>query len=54
MTPQQLMKLGKSGKCVVWLSGRHMPVAFIAHMEFWRVMNALPRIKPYKPKRKKA
>jgi hypothetical protein len=49
MTPQELMNLAKRGKCVVWLSGRHMPAAFLMSMQFRFVMSYLPKMKEYKP-----
>lgn len=52
MTANQLMKLAQQGKCVVWLSGRHMPAAFLISMHFRDVMNSLGAIKPYKRKNK--
>jgi len=51
MTAKALEKIRKSGGCVVWLSGRHMPAAFLCSMQYWRVAEMLPHLKPYKPKR---
>lgn len=50
MTPQQLMKLVESKKCVVWMSGRHVPATFVCGMPFRVVMAWLHKIKPYKPR----
>ena len=52
MTLKALMRAGQERKCVVWLSGRHMPIAFLNSMQFWRVAQMLPRLKLYKPKQK--
>lgn len=52
MTPKTLLKLAQAGKCVVWLSGRHMPATFLASMQFRFVMNHLPSIKQHRTKKK--
>lgn len=50
MSACKIMALARSGKCVVWLSGKHMPASFLIGMQFRTVMDALPKIKPYKKK----
>ena len=52
MTPKALLKAARSGRAIVWLHGGHMPAAFLASMQFHRVMEALPKITLY-PRRKK-
>jgi len=55
MTPDQLLIAVKDGKCVIGFnsSGKgHMPAAFLASMQFNRVMEVLPRLKIYIPKPK--
>lgn len=47
------MQLAQSGKSIVWLSGRHMPATFLASMQFRYVMNLLPKIKRFNPKKTK-
>ena len=51
MKIHQLVKAMNSKKCVVWLSGRHMPASFLSGMPFRTVVNALPEIRFYKPKK---
>lgn len=52
MTVKAFMNGLSRGKCVTGvLSGRrHFPCAFIASMQFWRVVKMLPKAKIYKPK----
>ena len=53
MTLSQLCNARRRNQCVIWLSGRHMPTAFLCNMKFWRVAALLPQLKLYKPKSKK-
>lgn len=52
MTIQKLLRIWREGKCVTWKNGKHMPTAFLCSMQFSRVMQYLPDLKPYKPKNK--
>lgn len=53
MTANQLLRAGKQRKCVVGFPwSRHTPAAFVLSMQFWRVMEFLPKLKVYKPKKK--
>lgn len=54
MTLSQFMCAVKDRKSVTGfhtrgLTGQHMPAAFIASMQFTRVIEALPRLKIYEP-----
>lgn len=56
MTANQLMKLVQQRKSVVGFHWHRndirMPAAFVANMQFTRVMEALPRMEAYVPKNK--
>lgn len=50
MKPEQLMALADRKKCVMWLSGRNVPAAFVIGMPFRFIMLHLRNLKPYKRK----
>lgn len=54
MTPAQLLKAVENRQCVTGLaSPRHMPAAFLVSMQFRLVMQFMPDLKIYKPKKRK-
>jgi hypothetical protein len=60
MKPHELIEAAMDGKCVCGFHPYHsdsmptdrMPAAFVASMQFRVVMNVLPKLKIYKPKKK--
>ena len=50
MNTNQLMQAVVDRKCVVWGPGIRSPLAFIASMQFSRVMDMLPTMKIYTKK----
>ena len=51
MSVADLMRAVKNRKCVVWFTGKPMPAAFLVNMSFGRVIQFLPLLKLYKPKK---
>ena len=49
MTAHELMCAARDRKAVVWGPNIRNPAAFIAHWQFWRVMDLLPTMHLYKP-----
>ncbi len=52
MTAKAFHKAVLNKKCIVWLSGKPMPAAFAANMQYWRLVGTLPSLTLYKPKKK--
>ena len=56
MTAPGLIKAAQTGRSVTGFhtySAKHMPAAFLVSMQFNLVMRILPRVKLYKPKKKR-
>ncbi len=51
MTPNELMRAVRDRKAVIH-RGHRLPAAFMVNWQFWRVMDMLPDIIAYNPRKK--